>query len=413
MSGPSRVGSDPSRPGPDSAPAPRPTAPPVQQAAPPTCRNATPPAQQATPPTRRKATPPAQQAASPARKAKRADMVTIADVARHAGVAVSTVSYVLSGKRTISASTRERVLASVRHLGYHPNAGARALASRRANVIALVLPLRTGMHLPVLMQFATAVVTTARRFDHDVLLVTADEGPAGLRRIAASAMVDGVVLMDVEMRDPRVPLLRELERPSVLIGFPADAAGLTCVDLDFYRAGQVCVEHLAAFGHRRIALLGAPAVVYDRDTGFARRTRAGFAEAAERHGVAAVAQPCEENFDAVRRELAGLLVRHPDLSGLVVHNEAAVGQVLAALPQLGRGVPDDVSVVAICPDEVAERVSPALTSVLIPAEDVGREAVSLLMRKLEGEEVPDATLLDPRLTVRASTARPGQRVFAP
>ena len=89
--------------------------------------------------------------------------VTIADVARHAGVSASTVSYVLSGKRTISESTRARVLASVRALGFHPHAGARALASNRANQIALALPLRTGMHLPVLMQFATAVVTAARR----------------------------------------------------------------------------------------------------------------------------------------------------------------------------------------------------------------------------------------------------------
>lgn len=86
--------------------------------------------------------------------------VTITDVARHAGVAVSTVSYVLSGKRAISATTRQRVLASIRDLGFHPNAGARALASKRSNVIALVLPLRAGMHLPVLMQFATSVVTT-------------------------------------------------------------------------------------------------------------------------------------------------------------------------------------------------------------------------------------------------------------
>ena len=115
----------------------------------------------------------------------------------------STVSYVLSGKRTISAATRQRVLASVRTLGYHPHAGARSLASNRSNVIALVLPLRAGMHVPVLMQFASSVVTTARRYDHDVLLVTADEGPAGLRRVAASAMVDGLVADG--RRDARPP----------------------------------------------------------------------------------------------------------------------------------------------------------------------------------------------------------------
>ena len=334
---------------------------------------------------------------------KRADMVTITDVARHAGVAVSTVSYVLSGKRAISAATRKRVLASIDVLGYHPHAGARALASRRANVIALVLPLRTGMHLPVLMQLVTAVVTAARQVEHDVLLMTSDEGPAGLRRIAASAMVDGVLVMDVEMTDPRAPVLRDLERPSVLIGFPADARGLTCVDLDFHSAGSRCVEHLTGLGHTHLALLGAPAVVYERDTGFAHRTRAGFLEAAERLGVQATARPCDESAAAVRQVLQEVFATDPDVTGLVVHNEAAVAHVLAILPLLGRSVPDDVSVVAICPDGLAEAISPPLSSVLIPAEEVGRQAVSLLMRKLDGYPVPDATLLRPTLTVRHST----------
>jgi DNA-binding LacI/PurR family transcriptional regulator len=331
--------------------------------------------------------------------------VTITDVARHAGVAPSTVSYVLSGKRSISQTTRQRVLASIRTLGYHPHAGARALASNRANVIALVLPFRVGMHVPVLMQFAVSVVTTARRYDHDVLLVTADEGPDGLRRVAASAMVDGLVLMDVELRDARVPLLRELDRPSVLIGFPAEAAGLTCVDLDFHRAGGTCVQHLAALGHTEVALLGAPRAVYERGTGFARRTMTGFLAAATRLGVVATASPCEESLPAVSHAVAELLTARPELTGLVVHNEAAVGHLLVALRALGRRVPQDVSVVAICPDEVAERAGPALSSVLVPAEEVGAQAVDLLMRKLEGETVPEATLLTPRLTVRDSSAR--------
>ncbi|GAA3428294.1 LacI family DNA-binding transcriptional regulator [Streptosporangium sandarakinum] len=329
--------------------------------------------------------------------------VTIAEVARHAGVAVSTVSYVLSGKRSISADTRRRVLDSVRALGYHPNAGARALASRRANVIALVLPLRAGMHVPVLMQFATSVVTAARGYDHDVLLLTADEGAEGLRRAAASALADGLVLMDVELHDSRVPLLRELAEPSVLIGFPADAAGLTCVDLDFHRAGALCVEHLAERGHREVALLGAPSVVYERGTGFARRTREGFTEAVAGHGMTGTALPCEEGFGEAAETVRRLLETRPGLSALVVHNEAAVGHVLGALRQYGRRVPEDVAVVAICPDDIAERAGPALTSVLVPAEEVGREAVRLLMAKLEGAAVPDATLLAPRLTVRGST----------
>ena len=341
----------------------------------------------------------------PPGRPSRVGTVTISDVARHAGVAVSTVSYVLSGKRTISASTRQRVLSSVRTLGYHPHAGARALASNRSNVIALVLPLRSGMHLPVLMQFASAVVTTARRHDHDVLLVTADEGPDGIRRVSGSAMVDGLVLMDVEMHDPRVPLLRQLEQPSVLIGFPEETAGITCVDLDFQQAGRLCVEHLAELGHEDIALLGAPRAVYQRDTGFARRTMAGYTTAVRELGLKSAVSSCEEHAEAVHRTTESLLVRRPEISGLVIHNEAAVGHVLASLAALGRRVPDDISVIAICPDEVAERASPALSSVLVPAEDVGRQAVDLLMRKLSGLEVEPATLVAPRIICRESTIR--------
>ncbi|NYI04407.1 LacI family DNA-binding transcriptional regulator [Allostreptomyces psammosilenae] len=330
-------------------------------------------------------------------------MVTIADVARAAGVAPSTVSYVLNGKRSISEPTRKRVLESVRQLGYQPHTGARALASNRSDTIALVLPLRAGMDLLVLMQFAVSVVTTARAYDQHVLLVTADEGAAGLERLAAGSTVDGLIVMDVEVEDARVPALRALPCPSVLIGFPRDSEGLTCVDLDFRRAGALCVEHLAEQGHRHIALLGAPQAVYNRATGFAQGTLTGFQEAVKQHDLTAWDVPCEQGYDAVRETVERLLRQDPELTGFVIHNEAAVGPLLEALRAHGKSVPEDVSVVAICPDEVAERSSPPLTSVLVPAGESARRAVTLLMEKRSGTQVPQATLLTPWLTVRGST----------
>ena len=75
-------------------------------------------------------------------------MATLADVARHAGVAASTVSYVLSGKRSVSDETKDRVNRAIKELKYHPNAGARALASSRSNVLALVVPLHSDMYVP-------------------------------------------------------------------------------------------------------------------------------------------------------------------------------------------------------------------------------------------------------------------------
>ncbi|TDD29671.1 LacI family transcriptional regulator [Kribbella turkmenica] len=332
-------------------------------------------------------------------------MVTIADVARHAGVAASTVSYVLSGKRSISSDTRERVQRSVRALGYRPNASARALASQRSNVLALVIPLRTGMHVPVMMQFAAAVVTTARRYDHDVLLLTADEGPEGLQRVAQSSLVDALVVMDVELDDERVPVLRELPMPSVLIGYPADSEGLTCIDLDFVAAGARCVDHLADLGHRSMALLGTPSAVYERQTGFAQRTLTGFAEAAGQRGVVGVETPCEHTFAAVLGTVERLLHDHPDLTGLVVQNEPIIGPLLDVLRRLGRRVPEDMSLVAICADDVAERQVPQLSSVTIPAERIGALAVESLITKLSGAEAPELTLLPPEFTARGSSGR--------
>ena len=331
-------------------------------------------------------------------------MVKIADVAAHAGVAMSTVSYVLSGKRPISEQTRRRVQASIRALGYQPHAGARALASNRSNIIALVIPLRTGVHVPVVMQFVVSVVTSARKYDHDVLLVTQDEGERGLRRVAGSAIADGLLVMDVELADVRIPVLRSLSRPSVLIGFPENAAGLTCIDLDFAAAGALCVDHLADLGHHSIGLIGSPQAVYQRRTGFAQRLLAGVEEAAARRGVTATTHSCEPAPEAALATVEELLREQADLTGIVVHNEPALQPVLDALRTLGRRVPEDVSVVAVCPDELAEHALPPVSSVTIPAEEVGRQAVDLLMAKLDERHAPEATLLAPRLTRRVSTA---------
>jgi len=330
-------------------------------------------------------------------------MVKITDVARHAGVSPSTVSYALSGKRPISEETRQRVEEAIRELGYRPHAGARALASSRSNVLALVIPLRAGIHVPVVMQFAVSVVTTARKHDHDVLLLTQEEGEDGLRRVADTALVDALIVMDVQLHEPRLPLLRSLERPSVLIGFPADSEGLTCIDLDFKAAGEACVEHLARLGHRVVALVGSPPEVYVRQTAFAQRVVQGFTAAADRSGLSSSVHPCEASPAAARLVAGQLLREHPALTGVVVHNEPILEPLIEAFEQLGLRVPGDLSVTAICPDELAESVRVPVTSVALPSAEVGERAVELLMKKLGGSAVPEATLLPPRLTERAST----------
>lgn len=342
-------------------------------------------------------------------------MVTLAEVAQHAGVSASTVSYVLSGKRSISANTRQRVEESIRRLGYHPNAGARALASSRSNIIALMVPLRTDMYVPVMMEIAIAVATTARAHGYDVLLLTGEEGPDAVRRVAGSGLADGMILMDVELEDERLPLLRgedasggarpgvRADQPAVLIGLPAYTSGLTCVDLDFRATGALCVEHLAKLGHRDIAVIGEAPAVYERHTGFAERTLDGLRSEARELGVRLLHRPCEGGYDAMALTLARILDERPGTTGFVVQNESAVEPLLALLRQQGRAVPEDVSVVAVCPEQVAVQASVRLTSVAIPAQEMGRYAVEHLVAKLDGRGGDEVVLIAPELTVRAST----------
>lgn len=330
-------------------------------------------------------------------------MVTLAEVAQHAGVSASTVSYVLSGKRSISVTTRERVGLSIQQLGYHPNAGARALASSRSNIIALMVPLRTDMYVPIMMEIAIAVATTARTHGYDVLLLTGEEGPAAVRRIAGSSLADAMILMDVELHDERLPLLRDTDRTAVFIGLPADTDGLTCVDLDFGATGALCVEHLAGLGHREVAVIGEAAAVYERHTGFAERTVDGIRAKARETGVRVLHRPCEGGYPAMAQTLSRIFDERPGTTGFIVQNESAVEPLLNLLRQQGRAVPEDVSVVAICPEQVALQASVRLTSVAIPAQEMGRRSVEQVVAKLSGRGTDEVELLAPELTVREST----------
>lgn len=334
-------------------------------------------------------------------------MVTIDDVARAAGVSTSTVSYALSGRRPISPATRERVTAAIAELGYHPHAGARALASSRSSVLALVAPLRSDVNVPVIMEFVTAVVTAAREHSYDVLLLTKDEGTAGLQRVAGGAMVDALIVMDVESDDSRVPALLGLRQPSVLIGLPAEPAGLSCVDLDFEATARACVEHLAAHGHRRIALVGPAPGVYRRGTSYANRFLAGFTDAMTALGAGVadrvVAEPCDPSRAGVRECLDRI---GTGVTGLVVHNEAALVPLLDLLRVDGRRVPDDVSVVAVCPRDAVPPLPVRLTTAEIPAHEIGTLAVAMAMRLLDSPvtTAPETRLLPPVIVARDSVA---------
>ncbi len=337
---------------------------------------------------------------------------TSKDVARLAGVSQSTVSYVMSGNRPISEATRKRVLDAIEALTYQPNAGARALASQRTRVIGLMVvpvhgPGLDGVPDAGVLPFIETIASSAREHDHDVLLVTADEGSAGLQRLAGRSLCDALVLMDIEARDERVPVAASLPVPVILIGVPEDPAGLRCVDLDHRLAAQMAVSELADTGHDRLVFIGYPAELVERDLNYVRRFLDAARETADRLGLPyELISPVEPRRDsaqaAVDRALAG---RGEGRLGIVVPNSPALQPILSALQVRGVVPGRDLSLVALCTDVLAEQAEPPLTNVSIEPRDVSLRAMETLFWLIEptsSDAPPAVDLVPPRLTRRES-----------
>ncbi|MCI2957616.1 LacI family transcriptional regulator [Agromyces atrinae] len=332
-------------------------------------------------------------------------MANIHDVARAAGVSISTVSYALSGKRSIAESTRRRVEEAARSLGYQPNAAGRMLAGTRTRILALTAPLREDTYAPAHMTFVLAVATAARRHDYDILLLTEDEATKGLRRVASSRLVDGIIVLDVSVHDERVALVRELGVPSALIGIPDDPDGLYCVDLDFEAAAALAVDRLADVGHRRIALVGHPQEIYDRGSNFPLRLRDGYLARMRERGLEPVVVTPDTSSPSVRAATAELFDGADAPTALLLHcQESVQTTMLDLLRERGLSVPGDVSVVTVASTFDTTRLDPPLDVIPLLAPPSCEAAVDYLVRALEGDAAPRIELVAPEYRAFGSIA---------
>ncbi|MBK3568265.1 LacI family DNA-binding transcriptional regulator [Streptomyces sp. MBT62] len=335
-------------------------------------------------------------------------MFTSKDVARIAGVSQSTVSYVMTGKRPISEETRKRVQAAIEQLSYQPNAGAQALASSRTRVIALVVPVGGDLGNQGVVPFLETITQCAREADYDVLLVTADEGAAGLTRLDGRSLCDAIVMMVIAAQDERIPVIPLLRVPVVLLGVPDDPSGLYCVDIDFTQAGRLAVEELVGTGHRRIVVIGHPPHTLARGNSFVGQFQRGVDEAATAAGIRTGLVQLPESTPSGARivvDRALSTAERPD--GLIVPHTSAIPHVLAALRRRGLVPGRDISVVGHCTDSAAEEMEPAVTNVSHAPREISRRAMRTLFALLddEGANPPPfgVELVPARLTRRETT----------
>jgi LacI family transcriptional regulator len=335
--------------------------------------------------------------------------VTTHDVAARAGVSQPTVSLVLSKNpdARLAQDTRERVIRAAQELGYKPNVVARSLVQRRSYAIGLVVP-------DLANQFFAHVVSGAQR-------VATEEGYAVLlceqlgtnidRQLdeLRSRQVDGLVLDAAGMASIPEALLDGIN--VVLIDQPSERWPGVASDAE--GAGRLAAEHLLSLGHRRIGFVGPSADVHSfrmRERGFTRALLAAGVSIdtdAFRRAPATVA-----GGRAAMRTLLGL-PQAP--TAVFCANDLLALGAYKACGQAGVSIPRDVSIVGCDDIEFAQLVTPELTTVAVPARELGARAARLLVRQLAGEAAPPSQQVRPlpvKLVVRGSTGPVAPRELA-
>lgn len=335
-------------------------------------------------------------------------MVTLRDVAGHAGVSVSVVSRVLNSDPSIRIrpETRERVLASARLLRYAPNSAGRSLRRSRTHLLALVVPDVTNATFTDLVH---GVESRALDHDYSVLLASSPKmqpGSDGFTRLLSERLVDGVLLQkgDDAPTELVAQALAQPERTVMINSGPVP--GVATVAIDDTAAGILATRHLLELGHTVIGYVGGVRAC-DTNT----RRQAGVVQALGDAGLSLAPAHLTSlgyTYRSARDAVRLLLSREPTPTALVVGNVNAGIGALTEAGQMGFEVPRDLSVVAIHDIWPAITCAPALTTIRLPMTALGSTAVDVL---LAGLQEPDSSsrIIDepaPELILRASTAPP-------
>ncbi|MFI9782027.1 LacI family DNA-binding transcriptional regulator [Kitasatospora sp. NPDC051984] len=317
------------------------------------------------------------------------------DVARLAGVSQATVSLVFSGSagHRVSDATRQRITDAARELGYRPQAAGRQLRLGRSGMVLLTVPNLLG---PFFGRVLTGVHEEAARHGLSVV-VSSGWDAATLAEAAAAGRFDGMLICSPD--DKQLGGLPADTAAVFLDADPAANPGRPTVELDLTAGMRAAVDHLAALGHRRIGYLRSVHSAYTF-----RVRQAAFAAAAVELDVQERAVSLNEgNREAARA--ARELLAGPDRPRAVVCDDDVVASGLyQAANELGLRIPGDLSVVGMDNIPVAELLSPPLTTVDLPGEQLGRTGLATLVALLGGELPSPADPLATTLVVRRSTA---------
>jgi LacI family transcriptional regulator, galactose operon repressor len=333
--------------------------------------------------------------------------VKLRDVATLAGVHPATASRALNPQTRllVSEETASRVLAAAEQLGYHPNAVARSLRTRRSHTVGVLIP---DLNNPL---FPPIVRGLEDRLDADgyvALLGNTDGDDARERKVLEQMRarhVDGYVLATAHLRNPVLSEAVQSGVPVVLVNRIAEDFSFPAVTVDNERGVKMVITHLTGLGHSEIACIAGP---QDVSTGLARYRgfRAGMTGAGLGVPPDRVAFARSFSVEEGRRCAAEILAGKRRCTAIVAGNDMLAIGCYQALDQAGLSCPDDVSVVGFNDMPFIDMLRPPLTTVAFSHYQVGTEAAQLLVDRLNGaSEAVKVLYLAPELIVRNSTAR--------
>ncbi|MGO3318357.1 MAG: catabolite control protein A [Leuconostoc carnosum] len=325
---------------------------------------------------------------------------TIYDVANRVGVSLATVSRVVNGNSNVRESTKRKVLDAIEELGYHPNAVARGLASKKTTTIGVVMPDVTDMYYS---ELARGIDDVANMYHYDVLLTNTDEDPVRETMAVnnlASKQVDGIIFMGNELDNEIINTIIGVDAPVVLAGSVDEAGKLPSVNINYIDAVKEATEAIIKNGHTRVALVTGPMT-----HAINRLHRlVGYKAALEEAGL-----DFDESllFSAHQDYASGLQIAEKlflaEASAAVTYDDEIALGIMNYMREHGKRIPEDFEIITANDTKFTIITRPQLTSIGQPKYDIGAVAMRMLTKLMNNEVIEETQVQLPHSLERRGT----------
>ena len=336
---------------------------------------------------------------------------TIKDIAKAAGVSVSTVSHVLNEYGDISEDTEQKVREVMKELNYHPSALARRLVRKRSYILQLLLFSVEGLKHPFFYEVICGISTETEKAGYDLVLSIKDVRDRrwrdSLKRCYESRS-EGIFVMGTL---PGPEVLEEIESsqmPALFIDIPHEGPRATYVTSDNIGGAMTATKHLISLGHTRIGLINGHVT-----SAISKQRLLGYKQALERHGIpfdAGLVRPGGFTEEGARQVTRGLLDDYTDMTAVFAGSDLMAIGAMKAIREAGLRIPDDIAVIGFDDIESARYVRPALTTVKQEGEVMGKKAARELLKLIRyPDRKPCKQVLSTELVIRESCG--GREVY--